>query len=76
MKYARNPQPYRLSFDDAVQVWLLYWAGAYQHVIAARFGVNPGRINEVLKGHRHEGSRAAAEQIRASNDNKMPSVTA
>jgi hypothetical protein len=70
MTYAKNPQTYRLSFDDAVQVWLLHWAGVFQHVIAADFGVNPGRINEVLKGHRHQGSRAAAERIRASNDNK------
>jgi hypothetical protein len=32
-----------------VDVWLRYWAGEYQHSIAASYGVNQGRINEVLK---------------------------
>jgi hypothetical protein len=50
----------KLSFDDAVEVWLRYWSGEFQHRIAASFDVNPGRVNEVLKGHRHPGSEAAA----------------
>jgi hypothetical protein len=54
------PQTYRLTFDDAVQIWLRYWAGEFQHTIAASYGVNPGRVNEVLKRHKHEGSEQAA----------------
>lgn len=55
---------YRLTLDDAVQVWLSRWAGEYQHEIAARFGVNQGRVNEVLKGKRHPGSEDIADQAR------------
>lgn len=53
-----------LSFDDAVEVWLRYWAGEFQHRIAALFDVNPGRVNEVIKGKRHPGSEAIARQRR------------
>lgn len=52
--------PYRLTLDDAVDIWLRHWEGEYQHHIAASFGVNPGRINEVLKGHRFPQSQAIA----------------
>jgi hypothetical protein len=58
------PQPYRLTSDDAIQVWLRHWAGEYQHNIAASFGVNPGRVNDVLKGRKHAGSEAAAKSKR------------
>ena len=51
---------YQLTFSDAVDVWLRYWAGEYQHDIAASYGVNQGRINEVLKEHRHLGSKKVA----------------
>lgn len=63
MKY---PQPYRLTFGDAVDVWLRHWAGDYQHKIAAAYGVNPGRINEVLKGHKHPESEAVAMSKRSA----------
>ena len=33
-----------------------------QHRIAAAFNVNPGRVNEVLKGHKHPGARDIAQQ--------------
>lgn len=59
----KDNEPYRLTFDDAVIVWNLYLNGEYQHHIASRFGVNPGRVNEVLKGRRHPG----AEQIARAN---------
>ena len=42
-----------LTSEDAVQVWLLHWAGKFQHHIAAKFGVNPGRVSEVLKEKKH-----------------------
>jgi hypothetical protein len=57
-----------LSFSDAVQVWLQRWTGMFQHHIAARFGVNPGRVNEVLKEKRHVGSRMIAEKMRKKSD--------
>ena len=46
-------ETYRLTFDDAVDVWLRHSAGEYQHDIAATYGVNQGRINEVLREQRH-----------------------
>jgi hypothetical protein len=61
------PQPSRLSFNDAVNVWLRYWAGEFQHHIAASYCVNPGRVSEVLKRRKHVGSELeAALQRRAS----------
>lgn len=56
---------HQLTFDDAVEIWLRHWQGEYQHRIAASYDVNPGRVNEVLKGHRHAGSEERAEQIAA-----------
>jgi hypothetical protein len=55
---------YQLTPDDAVQVWLRHWNGDYQHVIAADYGVNQGRVNEVLKGRRYPGSETIARQKR------------
>lgn len=55
----RRPS-YRLTFEDAVQIWLRHWNGEFQNRIAASYDVNPGRVNEVLKGTRHPGSRAEA----------------
>lgn len=54
-----RPSP-RLSFDDAVEVWKRHFLGESQHHIAQAFGVNQGRINEILKEKRHIGSRAVA----------------
>src|SRR5262249_47342281 len=31
---------YRLTFNDAVDIWLRHWAGEYQHTIAARYDVS------------------------------------
>ncbi|MDK4739420.1 hypothetical protein PH547_11100 [Rhizobium sp. CNPSo 3464] len=55
---------YQLTSDDAVQVWLRHWGGEYQHAIAASYGVNQGRVNEVLKGKRHAGSEQVARSKR------------
>ncbi len=55
---------YQLTEEDAVKVWLRYWDGDFQHHIAASFGVNPGRINEVIKRRRLVGSEAIAKQVR------------
>ena len=53
---------YRLTFEDAVTVWLRRWNGEYQHDIAAPFRVNPARVNDVLKGRLHLGSEAVARK--------------
>lgn len=50
----------RLTFADAVNVWIRYWDGEFQHRIAADYDVNPGRVNEVLKEHKHVGSKNVA----------------
>ncbi|MCM2456047.1 hypothetical protein HGO37_11695 [Rhizobium sp. CG4] len=60
-------QSYQLTEADAAQIWVRHWKGEYQHVIAATFGVNQGRVNEVLKGHRHPGSKDIARQINDAN---------
>lgn len=59
-----RPSPRSLSFQEAIQVWLRYWAGEYQDRIAASFDVNPGRVSEVVKGRKHHGSREAALALR------------
>jgi hypothetical protein len=55
----RRPSP-RLTFDDAVEVWKRHFLGETQHHIAQAFGVNQGRVSEILAAKRHAGSRAVA----------------
>lgn len=54
----------KLTFDDAVEVWLRHWRGEFQNRIAAHFDVNSGRVNEVLQETKHQGSRAVAASKR------------
>lgn len=61
----RSPS-YKLTFDDAVQVWLRHFDGEFQNRIAAVFDVNQGRINEVIKERTHVGSKVAALSRRAA----------
>lgn len=62
-----NGKPsYKLTFDDAVEIWLRHWNGEFQNRIAASFDVNPGRVNEVLKESRFTGSRETALKKRAA----------
>ena len=65
MNDAKKPT-YTLTFEDAVDVWLRHWDGEYQHQIAADYGVNQGRICDVLKGRLHPGSIAVAEVLRSA----------
>lgn len=58
-KDIRNPS-YRLTFSDAVEIWLRLWRGEFQNRIAAAYDVNPGRINEISKETMHPGSREEA----------------
>ncbi len=56
----RQTPSYKLTFTDAIRVWLRSWTGEFQNRIAASFDVNPGRVNEVLKERSHKGSREVA----------------
>jgi hypothetical protein len=55
---------YRLTFDDAIQVWLRRESGEFQHDIAASYRVNAGRINDILKGRLHRGSEIITKRLR------------
>ena len=59
MKAVGSPS-HRLTFEDAVIVWIMHWHGEIQSRIAAYFDVNGGRVNEVLKENKHIGSRGEA----------------
>ena len=61
MSKDNNPPSYKLTFEDAIQIWRRYRAGEYQNRIAASFDVNPGRVNEVLKERIHVRSKQAAD---------------
>jgi predicted XRE-type DNA-binding protein len=52
---------YKLTFEDAVDIWLRTWAGEYQYQIAASYVVKQGRVNDVLKKRLHSGSKQVAE---------------
>ena len=55
-----NIPSYKLTFEDAVNIWLRHWNGEFQNRIAASYDVNPGRVNEVLKERKHAGSKQVA----------------
>jgi hypothetical protein len=57
---------YTLTFDDAVDVWLRHWSGEFQHKIAQSYGVNQGRVNDVLKERLHPGSKQIAASKRSA----------
>lgn len=60
---ASNNEPsHKLTFDNAIEIWQRHRNGEFQNRIAAYFDVNPGRVNEVLKGRRFPGSEQAANQ--------------
>jgi plasmid maintenance system antidote protein VapI len=61
--FGRKPSR-RLTFADAVEIWKLRLRGEFQNRIAAQFDVNPGRVNEILKGEKHVGSEQAARGAR------------
>jgi DNA-binding transcriptional regulator LsrR (DeoR family) len=51
------PSKQPLNWDDAKIVWSLHRVGWHQHQIAARFGCNSARINDILKERKHVGSK-------------------
>ncbi|WP_208542134.1 hypothetical protein [Brevundimonas naejangsanensis] len=58
-----NTPSYRLTFADAVDIWLRLWSGEFQNRIAASYDVNPARVSEVVKRRKHVGSEAVAQLI-------------
>lgn len=62
-KATNNGPSYRLTEQDAVEVWIRHWSGEYQNRIAAHFHVNPGRVNEIIKGHKFPGSEQLADRM-------------
>ena len=52
-----------LTYQEAVQAWLIRLKGEKQHVIAAMFGTNGGRIAEVLTEAVHQGAKADALKL-------------
>ena len=65
---------YRLTFNDAVDIWLRHWAGEYQHTIAAGHDVSQGRVNDVLNERVHIGSKAALPRSGRQWPNKRATV--
>ncbi|MBX9846667.1 MAG: hypothetical protein K2Z80_33150 [Xanthobacteraceae bacterium] len=57
----------RLTFDDAVEVWLHHWTGRHQRSHRRALRRHAGRIDEVLKEKKHIGSREAAEKKRKAS---------
>ena len=55
----RKPSP-QLTFDDAVEIWPRINSGEFLNRIAADYDVNPGRIAEIKKGYKFQGSREEA----------------
>jgi hypothetical protein len=51
---------HRLTEKDAVKIWRRRLAGEAQHVLAAVYQVNPGRIADVLAGRLHLNARNVA----------------
>lgn len=49
-----------LTYEDAIEVWLMWWDGWLQSRIAAQLDVNQGRISEVVNQKRHAGSKSDA----------------
>lgn len=60
MIYRTPPNSPRLTLEDAVEIHKRRALGEAQHSIAAGFRVNPGRVNEVLKGKRFPEARRLA----------------
>jgi hypothetical protein len=65
MKGSYRKPSRRLTFEDAVEVWPRIWRGEFLNRIASDLDVNPGRIAEIKKGYRFEGSREEASRRQA-----------
>jgi hypothetical protein len=56
-----NPRKTKFTFEEAVDVWLRYLAGQFQHEIAAAYIINVRAVNHVLNEKTHVGSKQVAE---------------
>ncbi len=56
----------KFTFDEAIDVWLRYWAGQLQDDIAHDYRINAGRVSEVINEKSHVGSRQAAARRRSA----------
>ncbi len=54
---------YFITFDQAVDAWILHWRGQGQQEIAVQLGTNALRVDAVLNERQHVGSRQKAQQI-------------
>ena len=52
---------YKLTYEDAIEIWHRRWTSEFQHRIASSYDVNPGRVSEVLKEHKDPGSKQEAQ---------------
>ena len=60
-----NARRANLSDREAVAVWLMKWSGEKNHIIAAKLGINQGRIAEVLTEQKHVGSKDQAFRMKS-----------
>lgn len=59
MATKRKPSPHVTAAMAAHIRFLIFESKLYQHQAAALVGVNPGRVNEVIKGHRFPNEPSA-----------------
>lgn len=59
----REHKSRKLTFDDAVQVWIMTWKQEYKHKIASKFDVNVGRVYDVYNEKLHPGSKTVADYL-------------
>jgi len=52
----------RLTFEDAIEIWIRIIRGEYQSRIAADYDVNIGRISEIKTAKKFEGSEPKARE--------------
>lgn len=45
-----------VTFEDAVLIVRRVLEGETQHSVAAAFGINQGRVSEIVNGYRHPGA--------------------
>jgi hypothetical protein len=65
-----EPKKTQLTAAEAEDAWLLHWQGVDQQDIAAHYGVNIGRVNELVHGHAHPKAKAAAQLRRERGETK------
>lgn len=57
------PQARVLNDSEAALVWMLSWSGDAKHVIAAKLGTMPSKVNAILSETTHVGSKDHATKL-------------